>query len=140
MDNTPIRALVNKRKKEIFNQIKELRNELREIKAVEQTLLNQGASDSQSDSRRKGAAITFQDMIVTVLENIPQGADANQILELIDKEFGKKIKRSSVSPQLSRLKANGVLTLKDNIWSLINQTQKNAAPEGAAGDEADDLV
>ena len=69
-------------------------------------------------------------MIVQVLAGRPQGATATDILQLIEAIFGKKIIRSSISPQLSRLKSAGVLILENNMWRLVNAPDAESADPG----------
>jgi hypothetical protein len=124
MNKTSIRKLLAKRKSEILNNIKLLRRELSEIRAMEQALTIQ--SDDPKNSRnhelRSNQSLTFQDMIMLTLKSTPEGATANELLEMIDGRFNKKIMRSSISPQLSRLKQKGKVTLKDGMWAIISDS------------------
>lgn len=124
MNKTSIRKLLAKRKSEILNNIKLLRRELSEIRAMEQALTIQ--SDDPKNSRnpelRSNQSLTFQDMIMLILKSTPEGATANELLEMIDGRFNKKIMRSSISPQLSRLKQKGKITLKDGVWVIISDS------------------
>lgn len=131
MSNATIHTFLTNRKKEIFSQIKALRHELAELRLVEQTLSGRVASDSASAGTRGiEKPPTFQDMIVQVLAGRPQGATAIDILQLIEAIFGKKIIRSSISPQLSRLKSAGVLILENNMWRLVNAPDAESADPG----------
>lgn len=124
MNKTSIRKLLAKRKSEILNNIKVLRRELSEIRAMEQALTIQSDDLKNSKNPEFGSnqSLTFQDMIMLILKNTPEGATANELLEMIDRRFNKKIMRSSISPQLSRLKQKGRVTLKDGIWTIISDS------------------
>jgi hypothetical protein len=124
MNKTSIRKLLAKRKSEILNNIKLLRRELSEIRAMEQalTIQSDGPKNSRNPELRSNQSLTFQDMIMLTLKSTPEGATANELLEMIDGRFNKKIMRSSISPQLSRLKQKGKVTLKDGMWAIISDS------------------
>lgn len=110
---------------ELAQRESEIREELREIKQLRAAIKAVGDplykdKNSNSSSREKSGP-TFKQMIVAVLKKKGEGAQAIEILDLIKEEFGKEIKRSSLSPQLSRLKSEGIILLDDTIWHLPNQ-------------------
>lgn len=135
--NQTTREFIAARETEILKKIKDLREELREIRVIKNALISH---DNPELSESISSMLTFQDMIVSVLNAHPKGgAEALEILDLIDKKFNKQIVRSSISPQLSRLKQKGVLQLENGIWSLTQtyKTQKESASEEA--DKSDPL-
>lgn len=153
MNNETLRDFVNKRKKEILFQLKELRSELRDLKAVETTLNPASALGESSKTNARGARSgpTLQDMILEVLKREKSGLTAIQILEKIEEKFEKQVPRSSLSPQLSRLRAKEVIALNAGLWEVIHrelelesdQTRDNVQSEyvGSSSDsqENDDL-
>lgn len=74
---------------------------------------------------------SIKEKVMSVLSACPEGADANKILELIEIKFGEIIPRSSLSPQLSRLKGEGRLLLNGSAWSL--RSDKETPGAGAPG-------
>ena len=46
----------------------------------------------------------------------PSGMNSSGILDAIRKRFGRDLERTSLSPQLSRLKEEGELILNDDVW------------------------
>lgn len=75
-----------------------------------------------------GEPIFKEKVKVALKDKYIDGATANEILAYVNAHWKRQIERSSLSPQLSRLKKEGFITLKNNIWKL---TEKNSAPEGA---------
>lgn len=107
--------------KVILKEIKALRGELALLRGIKKGTAA-AKNRAQDAPKRKRSGLTFQDMIVEVLREQPNnGADAQEILKLILDKFNKQIERSSISPQLSRLKDKGVLSLDDNVWSLTDE-------------------
>jgi hypothetical protein len=86
------------------------------------TIQSDDPKNSRNHELRSNQSLTFQDMIMLTLKSTPEGATANELLEMIDGRFNKKIMRSSISPQLSRLKQKGKVTLKDGMWAIISDS------------------
>jgi len=133
------------RLKEIAIEIKALRDEsdlLRGILSKMSETPNRSrfgaatATQSRPSRRSRAGESTFKEMILSVLKSQPSGANANEILLLIEREFGKKIQRSSLSPQLSRLMRDGGLKREGKNWILAEDSEFNSkmkeAPEGAS--------
>lgn len=117
--------------------------ELFEIEAAEKALAPDGlpntdaaeeADKPANPTAKRSREIrpgSIKDKVMAVLRNRPMGADANEILELIANQFGEAIERTSLSPQLSRLKKEEWLVLDGNVWRVAD---KNEAPDvGASG-------
>jgi hypothetical protein len=81
--------------------------------------INNQDSKQRSLIRTRGE-LSFQEMIRRILQNKPNGATAKEILDLIKQEFNLEVMRSSISPQLSRLKEKGEIELKSGVWKLIS--------------------
>ncbi len=62
--------------------------------------------------------LTIKQMIVEVLGLMPEGAEALTILQHINSRFKASLERTSLSPQLSRLKNEGVIERNGLVWSL----------------------
>ncbi len=66
-----------------------------------------------SDGKR-----TIQDMAVELIAEAESGLTALEILDLINTRFRADVKRTSLSPQLSRLKADNVIELRGKRWFI----------------------
>jgi hypothetical protein len=65
---------------------------------------------------------TIKKMVVSILAESPkEGLDALEILERIRQKYGLEIERTSLSPQLSRLKNEGILANENQRWMLTVQ-------------------
>ena len=61
---------------------------------------------------------SIKDYAVQVLSDSPNGMVAMDILAAINERFQKDYDRTSLSPQLSRLRQDGVLGLRGPVWYL----------------------
>lgn len=121
MATVNIREIVASRKAEIKEQMASLRAEMAEIKAVEAAL----DSVSAPQPRKKPSEPTIKDMIEDVLADRDDGATSDEIIDLVANKFQKSVPRSSMSPQLSRLKGAHRVTRENERWML---------PKFASGD------
>lgn len=124
--NRALNAL-NTQKKELESQIDGLQAKLSRVQAAISALTAGDLFDQMTglSARPNRPAGTLKQMAFTVLHEADQAMTAAQILEAINKKFGQKIERTSMSPQLSRLGDAGVLLRTENLWS-INPHAKNA--------------
>lgn len=81
-------------------------------------------------TRRRPKAMTMKDATVAVLQAHGRGLTALEILEKMNSQFGWNYERSSLSPQLSRLKSEGKLTRNGQIWSLAAAETNEAPADG----------
>jgi hypothetical protein len=78
--------------------------------------------------------LTMKQLVRTALaEHFPNGATANEMLELFHHAWGRNdVVRTSLSPQLSRLKRERVITLHGMKWRLAGEgadvDNENGAP------------
>lgn len=63
--------------------------------------------------------LTIKQGVLRVLESAPNGLSALGILERLRVDLEMNYERTSLSPQLSRLKAEGKIKLDGNVWSLV---------------------
>ena len=130
----PLRAYLAERKSDIQGQIKALRAELAEIDAAERALSS--AESSKLAPRERGSSgtgrKTLKEMALEALAEYPEGAIALEILETIKAKFGADIARESLSPQLSRLGQDGVLTRSGMHWRLANPPHPDVGGAQAA--------
>lgn len=139
--NTTLRDFIAKRRSEIRSAIADLQRELLELDAAEAAAnaaahgvasapvprphIFYGGGEALAPSKQP----TIKDMVRDVLTGFPQGLDANDIINVVRDRFGVDVPRSSMSPQLSRLKSEGVIELDGKLWRL---PQKTEAPNGSA--------
>lgn len=70
--------------------------------------------------------LTFKQLIVKALsERFQNGATANQLLDYFKSAWGREIMRTSLSPQLSRLKQDGKINQRGKVWYLITTETNN---------------
>jgi len=120
---------------ERYKSLKDEMEEVKRLRAAIKTASNEQAPPSRKRSRKASDGPTFKDMIKAVLTEKGSGAEALEILDLIKAKFDKVIKRTSISPQLSRLKASGDLILDDKIW-MLPQHFDSGIPSAPADDDA----
>jgi DNA-binding transcriptional ArsR family regulator len=74
--------------------------------------------------------LTMKQLTVKALrERFPNGATAMELVEFFGAAWGRDdVQRSSLSPQLSRLKYDGVVELLGNKWFLVRDPDKREAP------------
>lgn len=78
---------------------------------------------------------TIKQMIVVVLDGVESGLNANAILDEINDRWDMKLVRTSLSPQLSRLKQEGHLIYFNNKWRLAEKNEASGVlpPEAREG-------
>lgn len=117
MESPSIREFLDVREKEIKNLRAELLRELREIRTAKDAIeaVSIGGSSQSAPSRP-----TIKEMILRVLAANSNGGSADQIIKWIGETYNVEIMRSSLSPQLSRLKVDTKILLDDDtsLWKL----------------------
>jgi hypothetical protein len=136
-----LRNTLDKIEQELINQIsllhaslKPLEKELTDVRKAKAALTEHNApaeehsistisNDTPQDPRANSAYghYTMKMLVLKALEeNFIRGATTNQMLELFTTTFGRPdIVRSSLSPQLSRLKDEKRLEKNGIVWRLI---------------------
>jgi hypothetical protein len=66
--------------------------------------------------------------ILKTLENAPEGMDALTIVFTINCRAGSNFARTSVSPQLSRLKKDGFVIVTGKVWKLAPNGDEEISP------------
>ena len=115
MSSPSLREFIEQREAEIRQLRAELLKELRELRAAKSAIAQSVGKDE------KATLPTIKTMIRKVLEKRNRAASADEIISWIHEDFGAVIARTSVSPQLSRLRADEILTLDEATreWALI---------------------
>lgn len=90
----------------------------------------------QAKERRQPRGIIKRAVLET-LEHVPDGMDALTILFTINYRLGSDFVRTSLSPQLSRLKEDGFITLNRKIWKLASTGADEISPAHFKSEETD---
>lgn len=122
-----LREFIERREAEIKAQIRELHNELRDLKAAKSAIMVRQAPEVAASSTGR---VTHRDMILAVLSSKPDGGTADRVIEWVHEMFGVEIPQASISSQLSRAKSEGALTLEQGtkIWRLATEPRKEYGP------------
>ncbi|WP_291365727.1 hypothetical protein [Acetobacter sp. UBA5411] len=115
-----LRTFLDQREADIKDQLKKLKQELCDIRKARDALASDLKEDSGNlrSSANRSSKVTIKDMIRTVLQEERHGLHANEIIEKIKQSFNKDIGRPSLSPQLSRLKQEKLITFLNDAWIL----------------------
>jgi hypothetical protein len=79
------------------------------------------AAHAQDYTRRSVPEKTIKEAVLHVLNGNQEGLTALDILDLINMRLGVKYPRTSLSPQLSRLKADGRIERVGNVWRITRR-------------------
>lgn len=71
---------------------------------------------------RNSAVQSMKTTIVDILNDNQMGLTATAILPLVNDRLSTNYARTSLSPQLSRLKADGVVQQNGNVWMLVKES------------------
>ncbi len=124
---TTLRDFITERQAEIKAEQAALRLESQELKAALEAINATAEQNSENGSRRPSGRATIKDCVVEALREHPGGGSAEEITAWIATAHGLTIPRSSLSPQISRLKAEGVVILNANKdWQLAEHPQYDA--------------
>lgn len=116
-DKLPLWQYLEQREEEIVQMRKELQRELEALREARSAIENGARVRKRDEPREK---LTIKDMIRSVLARNPEGGTSDQIINWIHQAHDIEVARTSLSPQLSRLKADEEVELDDDlgIWSL----------------------
>jgi hypothetical protein len=119
---TVLRQFLSRRQAEILDQMRALERELGEIRAAWAALESETGVPAQKQSP------TIKDMVRQILLGRPDGLRAKELLREIQDRFGVTIERTSLSPQLSRLRESGEITLVNGRWYSQQISLADLAP------------
>jgi len=114
---SPAFELMKIREAEIKKLRDELAFELQEVQAAMDAIKGVRA---HREAEQALTRLTIKEMIISVLASHREGGTADQIIGWIIKSHNTEVARPSLSPQLSRLKAGGEISLNEetNKWRL----------------------
>jgi hypothetical protein len=75
----------------------------------------------------RSVGLTLKQMILQILGERHGGLDALAILDEINRRWNVGLERTSLSPQLSRLKQEGRLKLTGKVWNLVEKDETPGA-------------
>ena len=135
---TTLREFIATRQAELASQLAALKHEERELRIALEAL---DGGKPRANGKVRGERPTLNAMIVTVLRQHGQ-ATAETVIERIKGQYFVDVPKSSMSPQLSRLKREGIveLDLLDKTWRLASEGQpsnRNEATTGASETSAE---
>ncbi|MBU6525576.1 hypothetical protein OGR47_00900 [Methylocystis sp. MJC1] len=123
---------IARRREELAEEERKLRRRLSEILIEMQQLKSVASQHFESEEKIdrqltprtygrkrsiKPGTIMFD--VMAILDGYPQGLTANEILDRINEIRTERVERTSLSPQLSRLRQDGYLELAGSVWRLI---------------------
>lgn len=126
---TTLREFIATRQAEIASQMAALRREDRELRIALEAL---DGGKPRANGKARGNRPTLSEMAITVL-NEYGGTRTESIIGLVKDKYGVDVPKSSMSPQLSKLKREGVVTLDviDKIWRLVGENESSHRNEAA---------
>ena len=140
----PIRDFVTDRRAELQAAIKAARAELLTLDAVVRAL-DEAEGQPQRPRRERGSAgsgkKTLKELALEALNEHPDGLEATEILGWIRMKYDLDVARESMSPQLSRLGAEGEIVRSGLTWRLAihadaaannDETPSGNQPPGAS--------
>ncbi|MBU1379116.1 MAG: hypothetical protein KKE02_23800 [Alphaproteobacteria bacterium] len=115
------------RREEIETQMRALRNELNEIRIAEAALSGAPSGRTVMIGARGPTFVrdgTIKDWVMRALSSFENGLETDSVIEAIRKMGGPFVERSSITPQLSRLKAAGLIGQNGRLWRLPTEEDK----------------
>jgi hypothetical protein len=88
--------------------------------ALKAVLASRSAFDGPDSGEAEPGKLTIKEMAMEVISSMYGGGKTQTILALMNDRFGANITRESLSPQLSRLREAGKLTLRGRTWFPAN--------------------
>ncbi len=137
------------RREEIEGQIKSLKAELSEIRIAETALTGGKPGKKPANSKRQRSVVregSIKDWVLKALMNTPEGYETDNVIIAVNLIGGPDVPRNSMTPQLSRLKAMGLIEQEGRFWRLIGQQPQNdetpgvQPPDVPAGEDFSDLA
>jgi hypothetical protein len=132
-------GFIQTRRAEIADEIRVLQKELARLDAAERAAARvdvgwQTASSEETVAvqarPKRGPSVrvgTIKDWIVKALASQPGGLQTEEVIIAIELIGGPTVPRNSMTPQLSRLKKNGVITYSGKHWMVV-QPQAGLPP------------
>jgi chromosome condensin MukBEF ATPase and DNA-binding subunit MukB len=111
-------------RQQIQSKIDRLERELSDLNRVAKTIgIVNGLDIEPHITSRSRPELTIKEAALKVLRDHPEGLIALDILKEINERFGLGILRTSLSPQLSRLKQERKVNNAGMAWTLASRAQ-----------------
>lgn len=111
-----LREFLARREGEVRDLIKLLKAEQLELKKVRMSLDGTDVAAREAPDGEPAGLLTIKDMIRAVIRPVVTGMVSSDIIATIENMFGPALERTSLSPQLSRLRRDGEVILEDGKW------------------------
>jgi len=134
MASMSLMEFIEQREAEIKELRKALYEELKQLKAAKAAISGISVrAESGDESSSAQAEPTIKEMTLEVISDAERALTAEEILQAIKSKFLKEIQRTSLSPQLTRLKREGriVYDIETSQWGF---PAKNSGSEGLDSD------
>lgn len=135
------RTVLRGMRESALQRLGEIDRELAQLDAAESAIASPVSRARALIERLEGIRAprgAIKKAIVRTLQEHPDGLDAISILREMNTRDGTSYERTSLSPQLSRLKADSFVRLEGNIWRLVPQSALFNQPEIGDDESADD--
>ena len=93
------------------------------------------ATASAMRSAKRAPEVTIKEAVIAILADAGHGMTALEILPAVNARLGIDYPRTSLSPQLSRLKNDGKIERNGHEWSLAPETNK--APDAGTSEASE---
>jgi hypothetical protein len=127
-----LREFIDRRLRELREAERPIRAQLNEIererKELEKTAKMIGLESAYREDidPRNTQKKTIKEAVMEILTEFPMGLTATDIRVKVNTRMNTSYKRSSLSPQLSRLKQDKRIKQEGIVWSLIAPEKKRA--------------
>lgn len=120
-----LRQFIHQRRQTLIHQLRQIEAELNELDRAEDALSYSHESPRHQEELQLHAELdvdpeelTIQQMALYTLAVRRAGGTANEILGYIEHDFGRTLERTSLSPQLSRLRKAGKVLFVDGGYYI----------------------
>lgn len=116
---------------EIERKVRAYESELGELRKAAKAIGLENDEETPSRARRPQPPVTIKQAVLAVLAGQADGLPAADILDKINARFSLDLVRTSLSPQLSRLKRDGRVFNQGNAWLLAEMAAAEPARKSA---------
>lgn len=128
---TNMQRLLRNQLGRLTNEIESVKLQLRDVDTAIAAIDGNFKSSNVAPARTKNENVerkTIKDMVLEILAVMPDGAEATELLSFIDERFEVTLPRTSLSPQLSRLKKERLVSLEGKVWKLNEEGSDESEP------------
>ena len=114
--------------KKIRDEISSLERRIDALRLAERALISAMEAPSLTKRRTSTAIVpgSIKAEVIKLLNDYPNGLPASKILTMLQGSTWPKLIRTSLSPQLSRLKQSGILQYQDKNWLLAEDKEEGS--------------